>query len=367
MKLIKNTAFIIYVVLVVFVGLEIFLRIYNPIPLRVKGDKIILTSNRKFIINNDKIPVLDKVIVHTKNSLGFRGPEKPLNFDEYLSIITVGGSTTEVSLISDHATWQSQLERLLDKNFRNIWINNAGMDGHSTFGHKILLEDHLIKIKPKIILFYVGINEATKHLNRFDVIGLRNNNLLMKMYRNSEVLSLSVNIYRYFKAQKMNVTHKYLDLREGKNNYLYLSDEFIDGELKKLNEYLEDYEKRLEDLIHICKINNIDPILMTQPLLLGYGFDDITGADLEKVKLDEYCNGKLQWVKLQSFNDITMKVAHRNEVFLIDLANKLPKSSLYFYDGVHYTNEGCSRIGEIVASELTKYLSVKYFDFWRSK
>jgi lysophospholipase L1-like esterase len=365
--MIKNTAFIIYVVLVVFVGLEIFLRFYNPIPLRVKGDKIILTSNRKFIMNNDKIPVLDKVIVHTKNSLGFRGQEKPLNFDEYLSIITVGGSTTEVSLISDHATWQSRLERLLDKNFRNIWINNAGMDGHSTFGHKILLEDHLIKIKPKIILFYVGINEATKHLNRFDVIGLRNNNLLMKMYRNSEVLSLGVNIYRYFKAQKMNVTHKYLDLREGKSNYLYLSDEFIDGELKKLNEYLEDYEKRLEDLIHICKINNIDPILMTQPLLLGYGFDDVTGTDLEKVKLDEYCNGKLQWVKLQSFNDITMKVAHRNEVFLIDLANKLPKSSLYFYDGVHYTNEGCSRIGEIVASELTKYLSVKYFDFWRSK
>ncbi len=72
----------------------------------------------------------------------------------------MGGSTTECFYLSDDKTWQFNLEQKLKLKFKNIWINNAGLDGHSTFGHQILLDDYLIKIKPKIILFLVGVNDV---------------------------------------------------------------------------------------------------------------------------------------------------------------------------------------------------------------
>jgi len=82
--------------------LEIGLQIHNPIEMRTRGDRIVLPINRKYIIESSTIKGTDRTIIHTKNSLGFRGPEIPEDgLDNYLSIITVGGSTTECSHLSD--------------------------------------------------------------------------------------------------------------------------------------------------------------------------------------------------------------------------------------------------------------------------
>ena len=44
-----------------------------------------------------------------------------------------------------------------------VWLNNAGLDGHSTFGHEILLRSHIIKLKPDMIIFLTGINDFLKY------------------------------------------------------------------------------------------------------------------------------------------------------------------------------------------------------------
>ena len=54
-----------------------FFRVYNPFESRVKGDKIVLPANKKYVIRNNILKKLDKNIIRTKNSLGFRG-EEPL-------------------------------------------------------------------------------------------------------------------------------------------------------------------------------------------------------------------------------------------------------------------------------------------------
>ena len=75
---------------------ELILRIYNPLGFRIKGNKIILPINKQEIIHHEHgLGKLDKVVVHQRNSLGFRGPEPPADFSRYLTIVTVGGSTTE--------------------------------------------------------------------------------------------------------------------------------------------------------------------------------------------------------------------------------------------------------------------------------
>jgi len=144
---------------------EIILRIYNPLQSRVRGNEIILKSNYKKKITIDP-PVngLDAEVLYSTNSIGFRGPEPPSEdaWDKTKTIITIGGSTTECSLLSDDATWSAQLGKRLTNEDPNTWLNNAGLDGCSTYGHIILMRDYIVKLKPDYALFLVGINDLVK-------------------------------------------------------------------------------------------------------------------------------------------------------------------------------------------------------------
>ena len=133
--------------------LEITLILYNPFDTRIKGNRIILPSNKEYIIHNSTLTKLEKTIIHTKNSLGFRGEDLPDNFHDYLSIVSIGGSTTECKYLSDDKTWTAILAKKLSMEFDPLWVNNAGLDGHSTFGHIILVKDYISSIKPTIALF----------------------------------------------------------------------------------------------------------------------------------------------------------------------------------------------------------------------
>ena len=121
--------------------MEIVLRIYSPFMLRLKGNMLDLPKNIDIRIENPGNIKLDQNIAHSKNSLGFRGEDPPINFNDYVTIIAVGGSTTECYYLSDGNTWIDQLGDRLEGEIGKVWVNNAGFDGHSTFGHKILMID----------------------------------------------------------------------------------------------------------------------------------------------------------------------------------------------------------------------------------
>jgi lysophospholipase L1-like esterase len=147
--------------LVLVLGLcELILRVYNPLGFRIKGDKIILPINKKEIIHHEHgLGKLDKVVVQQRNSLGFRGPEPPADFARDLTIVTVGGSTTECFDLAEDKTWPHMMGVNLQRDLKPLWLNNAGLSGNSTFGHYILMQDYLVKLKPKVVIFLVGIND----------------------------------------------------------------------------------------------------------------------------------------------------------------------------------------------------------------
>jgi len=136
------------------------LRVHNPFPRRVRGDQIVLGRNIRFTYSGPGSEKLDSEIVYSLNSLGLRGPEPPADLGSYTSIIAVGGSTTECRYLSDDKTWPERLARSLGKSSAKVWVNNAGLDGHSTFGHAILLQDYVLPLKPNLVLFLVGWNDV---------------------------------------------------------------------------------------------------------------------------------------------------------------------------------------------------------------
>ena len=120
---------------------------------------------------------------------------------------------------------------------------------------------------------------------------------------------------------------------------------------------MKSFKERLLNIIELTQSNRIKLILITQPALYGDAVDDITKVYLGDLERNNGINGRIQWNILELYNDITRLVGLEENILVIDLAKKMPKSSRYFYDWHHFTNEGCEKVAEIISEEMTDYLS----------
>lgn len=349
--------------------LEILLHVYNPLQTRIKGNRIVLTTNKSYHIKNDIIKSLDPEITVTRNSLGFRGPEPPAEMDKALTVVTVGGSTTQCFFLSDQQTWTARLGGKLENSFRPVWVNNAGLDGHSTHGHLVLLEDYVVRLRPKVALVLVGANDVARgSMDEWDAENVRGGvqfkspkAFVKSLSAYSEVAALLLNMYRSYTAYREGLLHQQIDLRG--QGYLdvpepeqkkYIAENATDA-------YLSGFEGRLKRIVETCRAAGIEPFLITQPLLVGFGTDDVTGLDLARIRAyGPRQTGSMYWGVIEAYNDVTRRVGRESGVAVIDLARQMPKTSRYFYDFIHYTPEGAEAIAGILYQSLCPILQAEY-------
>jgi lysophospholipase L1-like esterase len=346
--------------LIAFVLLEVALRIYNPVGARVRGADIVLPVNHVYRFDNGSdVRKLDRQTIHTKNSLGFRGPEPPRDFAARLTILTIGGSTTESLFLSDGKTWTDELARRLALEFPGVWVNNAGIDGHTSYGHLVLLHQLVTRLRPAVAVFLVGANDvALDRPNTFDEgaqltpTGARG--VLNAVAARSDVVSLGLNLARAARARERGLGHSEVDLAAART--LALDADAVAREVAQARTSLPGYRARMQQIVKVTREHGITPVFVTQPALFGDVVDPTTGIDLSIVQVNGRGNGHLEWALLEDVNGVTRQVATEHGLLLVDLARRLPKDSRYFYDFLHFTNEGSLRVGEIVADALTPYL-----------
>ena len=350
--------------LVALAVLEVLLRVYNPLEIRFRPDRIVLPVNKRYIFNNaDKFTKLPPTTQHTKNSLGFRGAPPPRDFQDYLTIITIGGSTTECFYLSDGRTWPDLLGQNLSREFNRVWVNNAGLDGATTYRHLILMEDYVAQLRPKVVLFLIGINDVGAG-NLEAAVRPPGHDLRRRwqgLLNRSEVYALGQNLYRYSVAQGRGLHHTEIDLRTAGTLNL------PPGKASKM---LRDYEAdslpffaaRLEKLVKVCRDHGIEPVLITQPTLYGPGVDPVTGVDLGAVRVGDK-NGRFMFQVIDLYNGVTRQVAQTNGVLLIDLARELPRNSAIYYDYLHYTEPGAAAVAGILDRHLAPWLAQRFPSF----
>ena len=369
----KNVSLILVSLILALSICEITLRFYNPFGFRIKGDNIILPVNKKEIIYHDKGDKIDRVVVHQNNSLGFKGEEPPQDFANRLTLVTVGGSTTECLEIAADKTWPHQLGVKLKQDFPQLWLNNAGFCGHSTHGHYILINNFLSKLKPKVAVFLVGFNEVgVSNPREFDTrmstkISFRSvDKFLSALAYRSEVASVVLNLYRYFFPKSVQAIGQRdmgeLDLTALPHLELSAAEK---AALLKTHaaKYVPAFEARLRRLLQVTKDNGIVPVLLTQPVVYGLVMDDLTGLDLGKILVAKGMNGEVGWQVLELYNDATRRVGAEAGVLVIDEAREMPKSSRYYYDLNHFSNAGAEKFADIAARGLSPYLAAKFGRF----
>lgn len=316
--------------LIALIICEIVLRIYTPFQSRIKGHEIKLITNHhrqlKLEVSNSTV---DSFVTHSTNSLGFRGDEKPKEIENRFVVFTVGGSTTECSLLDDEKTWSAILAKDLLECKSDVWLNNAGIDGCSTYGHLILLREHLIKHKPDMILFLVGANDLLKgHYGLKDSFlkygpRYKKRSLMAK----SELFSLALNLYRHSYARRAQVNHSF-NQKEIKEQ----SDQTLLNRVQRHVDNQTPYTQRLDSIISICRKNDILPVFMTQPIFIRSKHD--------------LC------YEIYIYNQTLINVSNDHNIPVIDLASKLAPDPSYYYDNMHYTNEGAQAVADIVKNAL---------------
>jgi lysophospholipase L1-like esterase len=364
-NLLKNSGLLLAGCLVALAVLEVLLRLYHPLEIRFRPDRIVLPVHKRYLFDNtEKFPTkLAKTTSHTKNRLGFRGEAPPRDFPDYLSILTIGGSTTECFYLSDGRTWPDLLGQKLSQEFNRVWINNAGLDGATTYRHLILMEDYVVKLRPKVVLFLIGINDVgAGNLEANDKPGHYLSRWGRALLYRSEVYALGQNLQRYFMAQRRGLHHTEIDLRKAGT----LDQPPVGIASSTLQDYrtnsLPFFAERLGKLVRVCRAHGIEPVLITQPTLYGPGVDPVTGINLEAIKVGD-SNGGFQFQVIELYNGVSRQAALKDAVLLIDLARDLPRNSAYYYDYLHYTETGAAAVAGIMAARLSPFLAARYPSF----
>ncbi|MBS1916288.1 MAG: SGNH/GDSL hydrolase family protein [Bacteroidetes bacterium] len=345
---------------------EIFLHFYNPFPFAISRGRLVLPANQKTVFKNTWLKKLDNNIYYSRNSLGFRGPEPTDSINKLLSVICIGGSTTECRFISDSLTWSYQLYLKLKTTNPSIWLNNAGIDGHSTFGHLLLLKEYIIRLKPKYVVFLIGANDIeTDKPEQFDLMNEKKINFssvkgfLKSVANKTELGSSFFQLYAIRGAYKKGLIHKNVDFASLRDTVL--QEQYIAMLLKKQDYYLQQYKARITELISLCKMNNIKPILLTQPSMFGNYIDSTTMVNMtDKIipESDPMNTAGTMQQELELYNNVLRSFG--SEVKVIDLDSLMPKNSKYYYDFFHFTNAGCTEVASLLADKLSDYIKTDH-------
>lgn len=301
-------------------------------------------------------------ISYSRDQYGLRGIS---SFDqpEKIKILTVGGSTTDQRYLDDSKTWQEVLEKEYQKDGKEIYISNAGVDGQSTYGHIKSTEIWFPKIEslqPEIIIFYVGINDfyRVSSDSKYDNIQQLESRGLRSQIKDKSVL---YNVYRKLKgmqkAKKFEVGHRKIDF----SNVNYTKSVVLDEKLVELydEKNLSAFKARIQKLDAYARDMNAIAFFVTQPAFtykLRNG--EVVGVEEIKYIEEKYAYNGVGYYKLLNKLNDAMRATVEPEL-VIDITNDSSWEAEDFYDYYHMTPIGAEKLGKKIYHKISQIEFVK--------
>ncbi len=295
-------------------------------------------------------------VVYRRDQYGLRDDcASPADID----ILTIGGSTTDQRMVPFESTYQKVMESELGQAIgRKVCVSNAGVDGHSSYGHVRAFRDWLPLIpglKPKIVLFYVGINDAMvidegpswadRRIDQPELI------------RRLKVAQLAdwarMVVYSYFHRPE---PHQRWDFDPA--DYTVAALKSGVEELSDAN--AEHFRGRLRTLLSEARKIGAEPVCVTQPTRFvldreGKSFGLKLEGDWNKWR---YSGLDFDY-SLKEINEVMRQECGRDRV--IDLY-RAPFDPRIFYDEIHTGPEGSREVGHAMAAWLSRS---RFADEWK--
>lgn len=292
---------------------------------------------------------------YVRNQYGLRDScENPAEIE----ILTIGGSTTDQRYIPLKSTYQNIIEeRMKMMSDKFGCVSNAGVDGHSTWGHLYSFENWfplIPELNPKIILLYVGINDANFLRTSLPKIGFdtQRSDGIKGFLKRFEIIRSLLPIYHLLRQQFDKTSAAY----SGHNPQPYSDSDYIVNVMNEKTEFLASknalaFRLRMEKLLIEINALGAMPLCVTQPHrfvkeidgekrgvenVFGEGFSDVFGEGFSGIDYD---------YSLRKLNEVIFDICGSNTVDLYSHEF----SNSHFYDGAHTTSSGSEEIGMVIS------------------
>ncbi len=275
------------------IGRFIKLREYRP------NQVILERPSRNYIKNIAPAQIERKYYRLTIDKNGFIGPSD-IHANPDLKIVFLGGSTTECLYMEENERFPyvvgRQLEEMLGKKVNSY---NGGKSANESMHSVNILLNKVIPLKPNTVVLMENIN---------DLVILRSQGSYWYPDSLKSHVQTSKNVFTRYEFPPINKT-------------------FVDQQI------VDEFRRNLQTFIAICKIRDIQPVLMTQA---------------NRVKDDPLYH---------RFNDVIREVGQKEGVKVIDLAKAIPEDDDNFYDSYHYTAKGSQLAANVITQDLKTSLN----------
>ena len=349
---------------------ELLARVFIPAP----ASPALWPPGSKWVIKIDPAAYagVSGIKKFTVNEVGLRGPSLPQQNGVYkYKIVAVGGSTTVCAKLDDSEEWPHLLMQALNRqqNHPPVWVANAGVSGHTTVHHLMLLKTLPILAKVDMLILLIGLNDLSVTLayegaptqadleaeaERFRELVVRGGEaytfplcrrLRLVQLKRSALASIRL-MFKPLSWQREKVE----DFRK-----LRASSPVVP--LPDLRIGLREYRGRVLALAEQCRVLAVRCLFLTQPSIWRRDLSSQEQALVWGGPVGRWGNHKgyasIEDLAsaLSTYNRTLLDVCHENRLECYDLASVIPQDVSAFYDDSHYNENGA----RIVAKHLADY------------
>ena len=273
------------------------------------------------------------------NSLGFRNPELHPHLPR---LMCVGSSETFGQSETPGMEWPRQLERLLNENRPGkLQIVNTGFAGE-TFPTSVLrLPERLATVRPTAVLFYPSV----AHYLSIPFIPSYQGPPPPAPTRPRMLARIETVVKQSAPVWLMT----WLRLRQIEKDAPAYGP-LIDNIPQPL---IDRFEKDLRQAVHLTRAAGAAPILITHANRFGRSV--IPEERFMLIAWRKFYPNLREdgFLRMENtMNAVTRRVAHDENVLLIDPAPDMPPGPRYFSDFVHFTNQGATLFSRFLARSL---------------
>ncbi len=358
-----NILLLTFVLLILFIGTEIILRVFFPIPTYAEkpysyqldpelGYKLL--PYVKYEVQQPE----SSVIVET-NKYGFRDKDYSMNEIDNTDflILGLGDSFTFGAYVEENETFLNILEEELNKQNVNSIVVNAGLGGYGIIQEHRVAKKYVPIFKPDIVVlnYFIGNDIRDDHnFNKSDEWFLVDGYLVASESRRNIFYKINKNlnhlyIYKYIKRILSGnpIAYKIVGLIR-KNKRLTIDyDQFTKEYSPEMNEDWLRTRNELEQLNNYLKSKNIIFVIViipSQPQI---------NEDVQKlVALSS--NMELDDFDFRKVNKLLEEFCNENDIILIDTTSFMEEDPVRYYfklDG-HWNREGHKLAGKIIFNQI---------------
>lgn len=350
-KIISTTKVIAVNLLVLVIGLVCVELIFGGWIYATRLNTLNLIKGVELTSDVDDLYTTDnQQIIYKRDAHGLRGE---YTATDKIDILTMGGSTTDQRYITEGATWQDVLRGEFRRAGKSISIANAGVDGHSTYGHLKAFDWWLPQIPnltPKYILLYVGINDFYKAPDNYDFSGGRSST---RHYLRQQIRQKSALYYLFRTTKDLIFSHEARHKAINYGSVAWTDAPLASNHARLSRERVDSYSERLKRLNERVRAMNATPIFVTQSIGRCERRDGKLFGTTDTKTFDETTiNGVDHCIILELLNDVTMRACRESNGVCIDLARELEFDANDYYDFFHNTPQGAEKIGRYLHAKL---------------